>query len=120
MEVTDITFNIKDLITVVVGVSSFTGFYYALRRSVEEVSNDLDILESKQKIDNEAIMKTLQEHKQDMHISEEHIYGRITEIREEQKTANDKLETKIDVMSANVSKMNTSLAELSGYIRAKR
>lgn len=119
MEVTEITFNIKDVITIILGISSFTGFYYALKRSVEKVSNDLDTLEVKQKQDTEAIMKTLREQKQDMHNTEEHIYLRINEIREEQKLANDKLETKIDTMSGHLSSMSTSLAELTGYIKAK-
>lgn len=120
MEVTDITFNIKDVITIIIGITSFTGFYYALKRSVDKVSNDLDTLESKQKHDTDAIMETLRQHKKDLNTSEEHIYVRISEIREEQKVANDKLETKIDAMAGNLLTMSNCLSELTGYIKAKK
>jgi hypothetical protein len=120
MEITEITFNVKDVITIVIGISSFTGFYYALKRSVEKVNNDLDSLEIKQKKDTEAIMSILKEHKENLQTSEEHVYARISEIREEQRNANDKLESKIDSMATHISSMNTCLAELTGYIKAKK
>jgi len=120
MEVTQITFNIKDVITIIIGISSFTGLYYALKRSVEKVSLDLNVLEVKQKQDTEAIMTTLQDQKKNIRSTEERIDSQIDKIREEQKTANDKLESKMDTMANHLSTMSTSLAELTGYIKAKK
>lgn len=118
MEITSLTFDIKDVITIVIGISSFTGFYYALRRSVEKVSNDLDVLEAKQKREMDTIINSIAEQKNDMHTSEELIYKRIGEIKAEQKLANEKLESKIDKVATHLSKIDTSLAELTGYIKA--
>lgn len=120
VEVTELTFNVKDVITIVIGISSFIGFYYALKRSVEKVSSDLDTLELKQKKDMENIMATIIEHKKDLQTSEDHIYSRMGEIRDEQRNANDKLETKIDSMANHISSISTCLAELTGYIKAKK
>lgn len=120
MEVTSLTFNIKDVVTIVVGIGSFLGFYYALKRSVEKVGNDLEDLESKQKNDHQSVMQAMKDHKDDSDKKEQLIYKRIDEIKEEQKIAHEKLEVKIDAMSGHLSTMNTNLSELTGYIKAKK
>ena len=120
MEVTSLTFNIKDVVTIIIGIGSFLGFYYALKRSVEKVSNDLEDLENKQEKDHQSVMGAMKEHKDDSDKKEQLIYKRIDEIKEEQKAAHEKLEVKIDAMSGHLSAMNTSLSELTGYIKAKK
>lgn len=120
MEITNLTFNIKDVITIVVGIGSFLGFYYALKRSVEKVSNDLEDLESKQEQDHQSVMGAMKERKEDSDKKEQLIYKRIDEIKEEQKAAHEKLEVKIDAMAGHLSAMNTNLSELTGYIKAKK
>jgi tRNA U34 5-carboxymethylaminomethyl modifying GTPase MnmE/TrmE len=120
MEVTNITFTVKDVVTIVVGISSFIGFYYALKRSVEKISNDVEALETKQKNDTETIMASLKEHKDDVARSEEYTHKRITEIKEEQKAASDKLEAKIDAVALHLATMSNAIGEITGYIKAKK
>lgn len=120
MEANDLTFGLKDVITIVIGVCTLLGFYYALKRSVEKVSNDLDDLEEKQEKDHNIVMGAIKEHREDSDKREAKIYDRITDIRKEQKDAHEKLEIKIDAMAENLAKMNTNLSELTGYIKAKR
>lgn len=120
MDATMLTFGIKDVITIVIGVCTFLGFYYALKRSVEKVSNDLDDLEEKQERDHNIVMKAIKEHRDDSDKRELKIYERIDHIRKEQKDAHEKLEVKIDAITDNLSKMNNQLSELTGYIKARR
>jgi chromosome segregation ATPase len=120
MEATDLTFGLKDVITIVVGVCTLIGFYYALKRSVEKVSNDLDDLEEKQEKDHNTVMNAIKEHRDDSDKREAKIYERIDDIRKEQKDAHEKLEVKLDAMADNISKLNTNLSELTGYIKARR
>ena len=120
MEANDLTFGLKDVITIVIGVCTLLGFYYALKRSVEKVSNDLDDLEEKQEKDHNMVMGAIKEHREDSDKREAKIYDRINDIRKEQKDAHEKLEIKIDAMAENLAKMNTNLSELTGYIKAKR
>ena len=51
---------------------------------------------------------------------EQNIYTRIGELREEQKSASERLDIKIDAISSSVNSMNASLAELTGYLKAKK
>lgn len=120
MDATSLTFGVKDVITIVIGVCTLLGFYYALKRSVEKVSNDLDDLEDKQNKDHEAVMNTIKEHRDDSDKREAKIYDNISSIRKEQKDAHDKIEIKIDAITDNLSKLNNNLAELTGYIKAKK
>jgi predicted Holliday junction resolvase-like endonuclease len=120
MDANDLTFGIKDVITIVVAIATLLGFYYALQRSVEKVSTDLDNLEDKQEKDHNTVMNAIKEHREDSDKREAKIYERIDDIRKEQKDAHDKLEVKIDAMADNLAKMNTNLSELTGYIKARR
>jgi hypothetical protein len=70
--------------------------------------------------DIELLKEGMKETKLDLDKREKHIYDRMTEIKEEQKNAIDKLEVKIDAISTNLSNMNTCLSELTGYIKAKK
>jgi hypothetical protein len=77
-------------------------------------------MEEKYKNDMTTINQSIKDTKDDMNNKESHIYQRINEIREEQKSANEKLEYKIDAISTHLTNMNTSLSELTGYIKAKK
>ena len=120
MEVTSLTFNIKDVVTIVIGIGSFLGFYYALKSQVEKVKSNMEDLEDKQEKDHQAVLQAIKEHKDDSDKKEELVYKRINEIRDEQKDAHGKLEQKIDDMAKNLSSMNTNLSEIAGYIKAKK
>lgn len=120
MEITSLTFNIKDVVTIVIGIGSFLGFYYALKSQVEKVKSNMDDLEDKQEKDHQAVIQAIKDHKEDSDKKEELVYKRINEIRDEQKDAHGKLEQKIDDMAKNLSSMNTNLSEIAGYIKAKK
>ena len=120
MEITSLTFNIKDVVTIVIGIGSFLGFYYALNSQVEKVKSNMDDLEDKQEKDHQALIQAIKDHKEDSDKKEELVYKRINEIRDEQKDAHGKLEQKIDDMAKNLSSMNTNLSEIAGYIKAKK
>ena len=120
MEITSLTFNIKDVITIVVGIGSFLGFYYALKREVEKVSSKVDSLEEKQEKDHQSVTEAMKEHKDESSKKEELVYNRINDIRDEVKDAHGKLEVKIDGIVGSISTMNTNLSELTGYIKAKK
>jgi hypothetical protein len=120
MDATSLTFGVKDVITIVIGVCTLLGFYYALKRSVEKVSNDLDDLENKQNKDHDDVMTTIREHREDSDKREAKIYDSIGTIRKEQKDAHDKIEIKIDAITDNLFKLNNNVAELTGYIKAKK
>ena len=120
MEITSLTFNIKDVITIVVGFGSFLGFYYALKREVEKVSIKVDSLEEKQEKDHQSVTESMKEHKDESNKKEEQVYKRINEIRDEVKDAHGKLEVKIDAIVGSLSTMSANLSELTGYIKAKK
>jgi hypothetical protein len=120
MEITSLTFNIKDVITIVVGIGSFLGFYYALKREVEKVSIKVDSLEEKQEKDHQSVTEAMKEHKDESSKKEEQVYKRINEIRDEVKDAHGKLEVKIDAIVGSLSTMSANLSELTGYIKAKK
>jgi uncharacterized membrane protein YgaE (UPF0421/DUF939 family) len=120
MDVNSLVFETRDVVTIVIGVGSFLGFYYALKRAIEKVTHTVENMEEKYKADVALINQAVKDNKDDMNKKEEHIYQRINEIREEQKSANEKLEYKIDAISSHLTAMNTSLSELTGYIKAKK
>lgn len=120
MDVNQLVFETRDVVTIVIGVGSFLGFYYALKRAIEKLSHTVENMEEKYKNEIGALSQSVKDTKEDMNKKEEHIYQRINEIREEQKSANEKLEYKIDAISTHLTAMNTSLSELTGYIKAKK
>lgn len=113
MEITSITFNIKDVITIVLGIASLIGVYYALKREVDKLSTSMEALEKKQKEDHDFVTSNIKE-------KEEGLLERIKEIKEDQKKAHEKLEQKIDIIQDSVSKMSTSLSELAGYLKGRK
>jgi len=119
MEASTLTFGLKDVVTIIVGVGTLIGFYYALKRSVEKVSNDVDNLEDKQEKEHNIVMTAIKDHRDDSDKREVKIHNRIDTIRKEQREAHEKLETKIDAITDNINKVNTNLSELTGSIKAR-
>lgn len=112
--------EIKDIVTLVAAIFSLAGLYYALKRSVDRLYNKVITMEQNHERDVELIKEGMKESKSDIDKREKQIYDRITEIKEEQKNATDKIEIKIDAISTNLTNMNTCLSELTGYIKAKK
>lgn len=113
MEITALTFNIKDVITIVFGIASLLGVYYSIVKKVEKQKSQIDDLKAKQLTDHTALNEHLKDYKVE-------VGKRIDEIRDEQKAAHNKLEAKMDAMSDNISAISSSLSELTGYIKAKK
>ncbi len=112
--------EIRDVVSIIVGVLSLAGLYYALKRSVDRLYNKVNTMEKNHDRDIELVKDGIKEAKLDLDKREKHIYERMTEIKEEQKSAIDKLDVKIDAISINLTAMNTCLSELTGYIKAKK
>lgn len=112
--------ELRDVVTIIFGVLSLAGLYYALKRSVDRLYNKFSTMEQNHERDIELVKEGIKETKLDLDKREKHIYDRITEIKEEQKNAIDKIEIKIDAISTNLATMNTCLSELTGYIKAKK
>jgi septation ring formation regulator EzrA len=67
----------------------------------------------------QTIMDSIQKQKDEVDKKEQQIYNRITEIRQEQLDAHEKLWVKLDGVEKMQFSMNTALAELTGYLKAK-
>jgi len=111
--------EVRDVISIIVAALSLAGLYYALKRSVDKLYNKFNIMEQNHNREVELLKDGLKDVKLDVDKRERHVYERMTEIKEEQKGAIDKLEVKIDAISVNLATMNTCLSELTGYIKAK-
>ena len=112
--------EIRDVVTIIFAVLSLAGLYYALKRSVDRLYNKVTTMEQNHERDIELVKEGMKETKADIDKREKQVYDRITEIKEEQKNAIDKIEIKIDAISTNLASMNTCLSELTGYIKAKK
>jgi hypothetical protein len=120
MESATVLFETRDVVTIVAGVASLSGLYYTLKRAVDKLSTNFTNMQEHHSRDMSTLNESLKETKEDFGKKEQNIYARINEIREEQKSANEKLEYKIDAISTHLTNMNTSLSELTGYIKAKK
>jgi methyl-accepting chemotaxis protein len=114
MEPGTVFFETRDVITIVVGVASLSGLYYTLKRSVDRLGTNFMNMQENHSRDMANLNQSLKETK------EENIYTRIGELREEQKTASERLDIKIDAISSSVNSMNAALAELTGYLKGKK
>jgi len=137
MNVADLTFGIKDVVGIVLAVLAVVGFLYALKRTAEKakeltsaVKKELDDykktveekflqVKNSKKADIQIIMDIIKTNKEEVEKKENQIYARMNEIREEQKLAHDKLSDKIDSVVTMQQTMNTSLAELTGFLKGK-
>ena len=120
MEPGTVFFETRDVITIVVGVASLSGLYYTLKRSVDRLSTNFTNMQENHSRDMASLNQSLKETKDDFSKKEQNIYTRIGELREEQKTSNERLDIKIDAISSSVNSMNASLAELTGYLKGKK
>lgn len=120
MEPSTVLFETRDVITIVVGVASLSGLYYTLKRSVDKLSTNFTNMQENHSRDMVNLNQSIKETKDDFSKKEQSIYTRMGEIREEQKSASEKLDVKIDAISAHITAMNTALAELTGYLKAKK
>lgn len=130
MDANELTFNIKDVVTIVIGLGSVIGFVYMIKSSTEKTelkiteTND-ELTEFKKSVNEkflhskntkkatvEYIMETVEK-------KENSIYSKITEIKNEQEVAHNKLWNKLDSVEKMQQSISNSLAELTGYLKAK-
>lgn len=149
MNIQDLTFGIKDVIAITAAVGAVWAFIYALKSQHDKSTARMNSLELAQdefqgdtikdmnvlrretnekflhaknakKANIMAIYEELNRNKEDFKEKEAQIYTKIEDIRKEQKDSHDKMSTKLDVLSTQMNLMSTNLAELTGYIRAKK
>jgi uncharacterized membrane protein YgaE (UPF0421/DUF939 family) len=106
-------FQPRDLLTIVGGVVSLTGLYYALKRDVVKVSSALGKVESYHKREVTMLAESLQNTKDEFN-------SKLNTMKEEQNKAIDKLDKKIDVIASQNLTISNNLAELAGYIRGTK
>jgi len=130
MNASELTFNIKDVVTIVIGLGSIIGFVYMIKSNTEKTelkineTND-ELTEFKRIVDEkflhskntkkatvEYIMDTVEK-------KESLIYNKINEIKNEQEVAHNKLWNKLDSVEKMQQSISNSLAELTGYLKAK-
>ena len=130
MNASELIFGIKDVVAIIIGLGSIVSFVYVIKSSSEkanikisEVNDELDefkkvvtekFLHSKntKKATVEYIMDTVEK-------KENLIYSKITEIKSEQEVAHNKLWNKLDTVEKMQQSISNSLAELTGYLKAK-
>lgn len=137
MNATELTFGTKEVVEIVIGILSIAGFLYAMKRAAEKTKDKLDVIENDlqdlkkdteerflharnaKKANIQTVMESIQKQKEEVEKKEQQIYSRISEIRQEQQDAHEKLWVKLDGVEKMQFSMNTTLAELTGYIKAK-
>ena len=130
MNASELTFNIKDVVTIVVGLGSIIGFVYMIKSNTEKTelkineTND-ELIEFK-KIVNEKFLHSKNTKKATVEYimdtvekKESSIYSKITEIKNEQEVAHNKLWNKLDAVEKMQQNISNSLSELTGYLKAK-
>jgi hypothetical protein len=138
MDATEITFGIKDVTAIIVGVISVLGFLYALKRNADKATEDAVTIKkdledfkastnekfihgkNSKKANIQYIMDAMQKNKDEVEKKESQIYTRISELKKEQQDAHEKLWLKLDNVETMQRDMSTSLAQLTGYLKAKK
>ena len=138
MDATEITFGAKDVAAIIVAVISILGFLYALKRNADKatenaatIKKDLEDFKAStnekfihgknsKKANIQYIMDAMQKNKDEVDKKESQIYTRISELKQEQQDAHEKLWVKLDTVENMQRAMSTSLAELTGDLKAKR
>ena len=123
---------------IIVAVISILGFLYALKRNADKatenaatIKKDLEDFKAStnekfvhgknsKKANIQYIMDAMQKNKDEVDKKESQIYTRISELKQEQQDAHEKLWVKLDTVENMQRAMSTSLAELTGYLKAKR
>jgi len=106
-------FQPRDILTIVGGVVSLTGLYYALKRDVVKVSSALGKVESYHKREVTMLSDSIKETKDEFN-------SKLNTMKDEQNKAIDKLEKKIDVIASQNLTISNNLAELAGFIRGNK
>jgi hypothetical protein len=137
MNATELTFGTKEVVEIVIGILGIAGFLYAMKRASEKTKDKLNVIEkdlqdlkkdteerflharNAKKANIQTVMESIQKQKEEVEKKEQQIYSRISEIRQEQQDAHEKLWVKLDGVEKMQFSMNTALAELTGYMKAK-
>ena len=138
MDATEITFGAKDVAAIIVAVISILGFLYALKRNADTATENAAVIKkdledfkastnekfvhgkNSKKANIQYIMEAMQKNKDEVEKKESQIYTRISELKKEQQDAHEKLWLKLDTVETMQRDMSTSLAELTGYLKAKK
>jgi DNA-binding helix-hairpin-helix protein with protein kinase domain len=138
MDATEITFGAKDVAAIIVAVISILGFLYALKRNADKATENAALIKkdledfkastnekfvhgkNSKKANIQYIMEAMQKNKDEVEKKESQIYTRISELKKEQQDAHEKLWLKLDTVETMQRDMSTSLAELTGYLKAKK
>lgn len=138
MDATEITFGAKDVAAIIVAVISILGFLYALKRNADKATENAAVIKkdledfkastnekfihgkNSKKANIQYIMDAMQKNKDEVEKKESQIYNRISELKKEQQDAHEKLWLKLDTVETMQRDMSTSLAELTGYLKAKK
>ena len=138
MDATEITFGAKDVAAIIVALTSILGFLYALKRNGDKATENAALIKKEledfkastnekfihgknsKKANIQYIMDAMQKNKDEVDKKETQIYIRISELKQEQQDAHEKLWVKLDTVENMQRAMSTSLAELTGYLKAKR
>ena len=119
MNATDLTFNIKDVIAIVVAVGGGVAFVLAIRSSNRTTDDKL-----------QAVVQELEKHKMDTkekivqiqaeaNLTEDRLETRLDKLNEEQKRIHEEISRKMDGLGNTVNSINNSLSELTGYLKGK-
>lgn len=137
MNATELTFGIKEVVEIVLAILGIVGFLYAMKRAAEKTKDKLAVIEkdfddfkkdtdekflhakNAKKANMQNIMDTIDKNKDEVEKKEVQIYNKITELRKEQQDAHEKLWIKLDGVEKMQFAMNSTLSELSGYLKAK-
>lgn len=130
MNASELTFNIKDVVTIVIGLGSIIGFVYMIKSNTEKtelkINETNEELTEFKKIVNEKFLHSKNTKKATVEYimdtvekKESSIYSKITEIKNEQEVAHNKLWNKLDAVEKMQQNISNSLSELTGYLKAK-
>ena len=130
MDASQITFGIKDVVMIIIGLGSIIAFIYMLKSNSEKaeikITETNEELEDFKKIVNEKFLHskntkkaTVQHIMETIDKKENLIYSKITEIKNEQEVAHNKLWNKLDSVEKMQQAISNSLSELIGYLKAK-
>jgi len=131
MNANEITFGIKDVAAIVTAVVSILGFLYALKRTADKANEDnLNLKKNMTDFESSTNEKflhskntkkaTVQHIMDTIDKKESLIYTKITEIKSDQEIAHNKLWTKLDSVEKMQHTISNELAQLNGYLKAKK
>jgi hypothetical protein len=130
MDASQLTFGIKDVVMIIIGLGSIIAFIYMLKSNSEKaeikITETNEELEDFKKIVNEKFLHskntkkaTVQHIMETIDKKENLIYSKITEIKNQQEVAHNKLWNKLDSVEKMQQAISNSLSELTGYLKAK-